>query len=273
MGLSAIVDSGFGLDGTQLGKAITLLSAQINMANHRLLRMIAEFDLHGGWRADGATRSCAHWLAANCGMAIGAAREKVRVARCLARLTEVDQAFAEGELSYSKVRAITRVATPENQVFMVCMAEQNSASHLEKLVGKYQPVEEPFLADLMSGHAPEESQGPKEGDVAALEPDEEARREQARELAHRGDAPRHQRRLRGCGRGVYPARKRPLRLTVSGLENHAFAQKDLPINRRCTWLVPYPCIWEAVILPKSTSPPPFGHPLSRGRGEDLLYLQ
>ena len=181
MGLPAVVDSGYGLDGVQMGRAITLLSEQINMDNQRLLRMIAEFDILGGWRAEGTLRSCAHWLAANCGMAIGAAREKVRVARCLAGLPEVDQAFAEGELSYSKVRAITRVATPENESFMVCMAEQNSASHLEKLVGKYQPVDEPGLAGLLREDVPETS---GEGDVteAAPEVDEETRREQAREL-------------------------------------------------------------------------------------------
>ncbi len=181
MGLPAVVDLGFGFDGAQMGKAITLLSAQMNVANHRLLRMIAEFDLHGGWQADGALRSCAHWLAANCGMAIGQAREKVRVARCLAGLPEVNQAFAEGELSYSKVRAITRVATPENEGFMVGMAEQNSASHLEKLVGKYQPVEEPGLAGLLSENVLEPNDKPKVCD-AAPEVDEEARREQAREL-------------------------------------------------------------------------------------------
>lgn len=170
-----------------MGRAITLLSAQMNVANHRLLRMIAEFDIHGGWRSDGALRSCAHWLAANCGLAIGPAREKVRVARCLAGLPEVDQAFAEGELSYSKVRAITRVATPDNEGFMVCMAEQNSASHLEKLVGKYQPVEEPGLAGLLLEGVPEsdgelESKAETDACDAAPEVDEEARRERAREL-------------------------------------------------------------------------------------------
>jgi len=163
MGLPAVIDSGYGLDGAQLGKAITLLSAQMNVSNHRLLRMIAEFDIHGGWRADGALRSCAHWLAANCGLAIGPAREKVRVARCLAGLPEVNQAFAEGELSYSKVRAITRVATPDNEGFMVCMAEQNSASHLEKLVGKYQPVEEPGLAGPLPEEGPATARRERDG--------------------------------------------------------------------------------------------------------------
>ena len=126
----------------RLAREITLLSAQMNVANFRLLKLINEFDIRGGWRSGGAMRSCAHWLAANCGMAIGAAREKVRVARRLARLAEVEKAFSSGDLSYSKVRAISRVATDSNQGFLVMMAEQTSASHLEKLVGKYQPVDE-----------------------------------------------------------------------------------------------------------------------------------
>src|SRR6056297_376514 len=84
------------LDGMQLAQAITLLSAQINSANHRLLRMIAEFDRCDGWRAQGAMRSCAHWLAANCGLSLGAAREKVRVARQLDVLPEISGAFSEG---------------------------------------------------------------------------------------------------------------------------------------------------------------------------------
>ena len=102
-------------DPAQLGREITLLSAQINVANYRLLKLIAEFDVLGGWRCGGALRSCAHWLAANCGMTIGAARERLRVARRLACLPEVDQALATGELSFSKARAITRVATPANE--------------------------------------------------------------------------------------------------------------------------------------------------------------
>ncbi|RLQ22228.1 DUF222 domain-containing protein [Seongchinamella sediminis] len=178
MSLPAVVESV--RDGANLGQAITLLAAQINVANHRLLRMIAEFDRCGGWKEGGAMRSCAHWLAARCGMDIGAAREKVRVARCLAGLCEVDKAFSSGELSYSKVRAITRAATPENQGFLVMLAQGNSASHLEKLVARYEPVAEPGLQGLLEdsadsaadeGAAPDEAPG-----------NEERQREQQREL-------------------------------------------------------------------------------------------
>ncbi|MFO7551208.1 MAG: DUF222 domain-containing protein [Haliea sp.] len=133
MGMPAIVeDSPQRLTGAQLGRAITRHWAQLNAGNHHLLRMIAEFDRRGDWREQGAMRSCAHWLVAHCGITLGAAREKVRVARQLVALPELDEAFSEGGLSYSKVRAITRaacdqVATPENEGFMVHLAQQNSA--------------------------------------------------------------------------------------------------------------------------------------------------
>ncbi len=187
MGMPAVAsDWGHELNGAQLGQAITLLSAQINAANHRLLRMIAEFDRCGGWRTEEAMRSCAHWLAANCGIALGAAREKVRVARQLVGLPEINEAFSEGGISYSKVRAITRVATPENEGFMVHLAEQNSAGHLEKLVSKYQPVPEPGMAGLLGDEqgevrAAKASAGAVEHGTAP-ELDVEAARELAREL-------------------------------------------------------------------------------------------
>lgn len=137
-------------------------------------------------------------------MNIGAAREKVRVARQLGGLPEVDQAFSTGGLSYSKVRAITRVATPENEGFMVIMAEQASACHLEKLVGKSKPVDESSfefensgaqvgsgdaLGDTMVSAANDNSQqdtadasSGNVGDTCDRETNIEEQREQAREL-------------------------------------------------------------------------------------------
>ncbi|WP_162300127.1 HNH endonuclease signature motif containing protein [Kineobactrum sediminis] len=187
MGMPVVVeDRPERLTGAQLGQAITLLSAQINAANHRLLKMIAEFDRRGDWREQGAMRSCAHWLVANCGITLGAAREKMRVARQLHVLPEVDEVFSEGGISYSKVRAITRVATPENQGFMVHLAQQNSAGHLEKLVSRYEPVAEPGLAGLLEAGQEEVATAGVSCDEAesgaAPELDAEAMRELAREL-------------------------------------------------------------------------------------------
>ncbi|MDO8864231.1 DUF222 domain-containing protein [Haliea sp. E1-2-M8] len=176
------------LTGAQLGQAITLLSAQMNAANHRLLRMIAEFDRCGGWREQGTMRSCAHWLVAHCGITLGAAREKVRVARQLEALPEVNEAFSEGGISYSKVRAITRaacdqVATPENEGFMVHLAQQNSAGHLDKLVSRYEPVAEPGLADLLEWGPEEVAAAGESGEAAESGPSPELDAETMRELA------------------------------------------------------------------------------------------
>ena len=190
MGLPVPVSPGFVPDAAQLGREITLLAAQINVANYRLLKLIADFDVLGGWRSGGAVRSCAHWLAANCGMAIGAARERVRVARRLVGLPEVEQAFSTGELSYSKVRAITRVATANNESLLLAMAERTSAGHLEQLVARYQPVDELGLGGMGAQEggvdvADAAGMGAADSgvdDAVAAEVDEEAQREHAREL-------------------------------------------------------------------------------------------
>jgi hypothetical protein len=174
------------LDEVGLGQAIALLASQINAANHRLLRLIARFDRSGGWREGGAMRSCAHWLAAHCGISLGAAREKVRVARQLEVLPELNQAFAGGELSYSKVRAVTRVATPENEGFMLGLAHKNSAGHLERLVSRYQPAPEPGLEGLLDADpeacAVTATSHQRDDDERSVGLDVEAARELAREL-------------------------------------------------------------------------------------------
>lgn len=125
----------------KLGQKITLLAGQLNAGNHRLLKLIAEFDMRKSWNADGTVRSCAHWLNWKCGIALGAAREKVRVAGALAQLPLIDAAFASGHVSYSKVRAMSRVATPENEDFLLMIAQHGTASHVEKVVGKYKSVQ------------------------------------------------------------------------------------------------------------------------------------
>jgi hypothetical protein len=125
----------------QLASEITLLAGQINAANYRLLKLIAEFDERKGWSGGGTVRSCAHWLNWKCGIALGAAREKVRVANCLDKLPLIDASFASGAISYSKVRAMTRVATPANEDFLLTIARHGTASHVEQVVNKYRNVQ------------------------------------------------------------------------------------------------------------------------------------
>ena len=88
------------------------LAGHLAAAECQFLLRVAEFDRREGW-ADWECLSTAHWLNWRCGVGMTAAREQVRVARRLAELPVVRAEFAAGRLSYSKVRAITRVATPE----------------------------------------------------------------------------------------------------------------------------------------------------------------
>ena len=101
-----------------LGDEITELCGYIAAATQRLLEMIREFDQQELWHLDGIC-SCAHWLNWKCGIGMNAAREKVRVANALGELPKISASFARGEISYSKVRAMTRVATAENEDYLV----------------------------------------------------------------------------------------------------------------------------------------------------------
>ena len=118
---------------------LTTLAAYINAATFRLLTLIAEFDALQGW-AHAGCRSCAHWLNWKCGIGLGAAREKVRVANALVSVPLIRAAFKKGEISYSKVRAMTRVATPETQDYLLMIAQHGTASHMETLVRQYRQV-------------------------------------------------------------------------------------------------------------------------------------
>jgi hypothetical protein len=116
-----------------LESEITELAGHLNAAQHRWLMLIAEFDRRNGW-SDGACASCAHWLNFKCAVALGAAREKVRVARALESLPKISASMARGELSYSKVRALTRIAGPETEDYLFSIALHGTAHHVERLV-------------------------------------------------------------------------------------------------------------------------------------------
>jgi hypothetical protein len=125
----------------ELEDQIIELAGHLNAANYRFLTLIAEFDRRSGWNC-GATQDCAHWLNWKCGINLGAAREKVRTARALEKLPLVSAAMERGEISYSNVRAITRVATPENEHYFVQIALHGTAHHVETLVRVYRRATE-----------------------------------------------------------------------------------------------------------------------------------
>ena len=126
-------ESGGRLSDHELVEELASYAAHLAVAECHYVLLIAEFDRRGIW-ADPGTRSCAHWLNWRCGTSLSAAREQVRVGRALENLPLVRSAFASGEISYSKVRAITRIATPENEAQLVEWAGLATASQLELIV-------------------------------------------------------------------------------------------------------------------------------------------
>jgi len=124
----------------QLGERIAEQAAHLDAAMYQFLTDLREFDERGGWHVQGAS-SCAHWLNWRVGWDLVTGRERVRVARKLGEFPVIADALRRGEVSYSKVRALMRVATPENEVLLLDHARLMTASQLEKLSHKYALVQ------------------------------------------------------------------------------------------------------------------------------------
>ena len=123
----------------RLGDEIAELSAHLEAATAQFLALIREFDARGGWNT--GFRSCAAWLSWRVGLDLGAAREKVRVARALGTLPQLSEALGRGELSYAKVRALTRVATPATEARLLAVARAGTAARVEQIVRGWRRVD------------------------------------------------------------------------------------------------------------------------------------
>src|SRR6266700_1734947 len=134
----------------RLGDEIAELSAHLDAATARLLDLIREFDAREGW--NNGFRSCAAWLSWRVGCAAGAAREHVRVARALGTLPLLSQALARGELSYAKVRALTRVATPETEERLLAVGRAGTAEHVERIVRGWRRMDRKAEAQEAARH-------------------------------------------------------------------------------------------------------------------------
>jgi len=126
-------------DLDRLGDEIAELSAHLDAATARLLTLIREFDARGGWNS--GFRSCAAWLSWRVGLDLGAARERVRVARAPSTLPLLAEALAAGQVSYAKVRALTRVATPETEARLLAVGRAGTAAHVERIVRGWRCVD------------------------------------------------------------------------------------------------------------------------------------
>ena len=117
----------------RLEAQICELAGHLAAATCRFLILLGDFDARRGW-ASWDMRSCAEWLSWKCQMSAGAAREHVRVARALWDLPVIRAEFGAGRLSYAKVRALTRIATPENEAGLAEIAGPMTGNQLERFV-------------------------------------------------------------------------------------------------------------------------------------------
>ena len=128
------------MNDAELNAQLGLLCTHMYAAEYQFLRCVRAWENVASLHVYGV-KSTAHWLNARCGIAMGAAREKVRVARALPDLPKISEYFARGQISYSKVRAISRVASAENEAFLLSVALRGTASHLERLTAAYRKLE------------------------------------------------------------------------------------------------------------------------------------
>jgi hypothetical protein len=119
-------------DPVSAEEELATLSAHLDAATYRQLVLIRLLDERGHWAAAGAT-SCAAWLSYRIGLDIGAARERIRVAHALRDLPSISEAMRVGTISFSKVRAVTRVANPSNEERLLEYASYTTAAQLERL--------------------------------------------------------------------------------------------------------------------------------------------
>jgi hypothetical protein len=133
----------------ELEDEIAELASHIYAGTCRWLELIAELDRRGDFTESGSG-SCAEWLAWRCGLMPRAAREHVRVARRLSELPLIHSAFSRGEISYSKVRALTRVADEESERELLELARHLTAAQLDRAVRCYRRVTNAEANDLQA---------------------------------------------------------------------------------------------------------------------------
>ena len=135
-----MIDKETGMSNKErMGEEIATLAARIDAATYELLVLIRKFDEQEGWNC--GFLSCAHWLTWRIGLAPNAARERVRVARALAELPLMSGAMRRGELSYSKVRALTRIARPDTEESLVGLGRAGTAAHAERVVREWRRID------------------------------------------------------------------------------------------------------------------------------------
>ena len=123
----------------RLEAQICELAGHLTAATCRFVVLLGDFDARRGW-ASWEMNSCAEWLSWKCQMSSGTAREHVRVARALRDLPVLRAEFGAGRLSYAKIRALTRIATPDTEQGLAEIAGPMTGNQLERFARAHRQV-------------------------------------------------------------------------------------------------------------------------------------
>src|SRR6516225_9996305 len=132
-------DGPFSVPLERLEAQICELAGHLAAATCRFLVLLGDFDARRGW-ASWEMNSCAAWLSWKCQMSSHTAREHVRVARALRDLPVIRARFAAARLSYAKVRALTRIATPATEADLAELAGPMTGNQLERFARAHRQV-------------------------------------------------------------------------------------------------------------------------------------
>lgn len=129
----------------RLESRIRRMAAEMAATTCEWLHLLEQFDRAEGWAGHGLL-SCAHWLSWTCSISPGTARSYLKVAHALPALPLIDAAFAAGKLSYSKVRAMVRVADRVDEHVLLEQAMVQTVSQLERTVRQFRRLDGDGLA-------------------------------------------------------------------------------------------------------------------------------
>jgi 5-methylcytosine-specific restriction endonuclease McrA len=127
--------------GSSLRAEVVQVGQRCANAQYRLVRVVAALDTSEEWALDGAI-TCAHWVADALDVEVCTAREWLRIGHALEALPLTDAAFATGRLSYSKIRTLTRVATPDTETELCELAERVPAGRLACEIARWRSERE-----------------------------------------------------------------------------------------------------------------------------------
>lgn len=121
----------------ELGRDLQRLASAQAVLDHDFCQLVDQFDEGAGITWFDGIKSTAHFLAFSCSMSSQVAREHVRVARALRNMPLTNELFAQGRLSYSKVRELTRVADQFDEQSLLDLALEMTASQLARTIQAY----------------------------------------------------------------------------------------------------------------------------------------